>query len=280
MCVQQTSDGGFIICGSTTNIPLGPGITGYLIKTDGNGEEEWSQTFGGGWDQFFSLEQTSDGGFIVCGFTESFGNGMKDVFLVKIDENGEEEWFQTFGGYVDDYGTSVQQTPDGGYIIIGWTGSFGSIDGYLIKTDGNGEEEWSQTFGGLPMDQFLSGQQTTDGGFIMCGSTESFGNGMKDVYLIKTDGNGNEEWSQTFGGTGIDSGNSVQQTTDGGYIITGNTHLDNNNDDQDIYLIKTDSQGNVTSTIELPTPTSKRELIKTTNILGQENTTIKNQPLI
>ena len=146
---------------------------------------------------------------------------------------------------------------------------------------------WEQTYGGLGIEFVHGGQQTIDGGYIIVGNTESFGNGGLDVYLIKTDGNGDEEWSQTFGGEENETGVSVQQITDGGYIIMGNRFsLDfssgNENNWSDVYLIKTDSEGNVetTSTIELPTPTSKRELIKTTNILGQENTTIKNQPLI
>ena len=132
----------------------------------------------------------------------------------------------------------------------------------------------------------MSVQQTTDGGYIILGHTKP--NGIRwDVYLIKTDDNGIEEWSQTFGDIvtfSLDFGNSVQQTTDGGYIITGST-IDYDYlgyPTRNVYLIKTNSEGNVetTSTIELPTPTRKKELIKTTNILGQENTTINNQPLI
>ena len=111
------------------------------------------------------------------------------------------------------------------------------------------------------------------------GTEEQFYYDNNDFYIVKTNQNGEEEWSQTYDGSGGDDwGYSIEQTNDGGYIICGVSETLDGNDN--VYLIKTDGQGNVTSTIELPTPTSKRELVKTTNILGQENTTIKNQPLI
>ena len=234
--VQQTQDGGYIICGHTPSFENGDDDV-WLIKTDGNGQEQWSQTFGGEvGDRGYSVQQTTDGGYIITGWTFSFGNGGLDVYLIKTDENGNEEWSKTFEG---DYGRSVQQTTDGGYIIGGYTNSFGNggYDVYLIKTDENGTELWSQTYGGEGDDIGYSVQQTTDGGYIITGYTESFGNGSNDVYLIKIDENGNEEWSQTFGGEVGDLGYSVQQTTDGGYIITGKTN-------SDVYLIKTDENGN------------------------------------
>jgi len=230
--VQQTTDEGFIITGGTTGDV-------WLIKTESNGNEEWNQTFGGiYWDEGSSVQQTTDGGYIITGATLNYGISSYDVWLIKTDSNGNEEWNQTFGGSNNDYGESVQQTTDGGFIITGNTNG----DVWLIKTESNGNEEWNKTFGGSSYDFGHSVQQTTDEGFIITGGTLSFGNGEADVWLIKTDSLGNEEWNQTFGGNDWDEGYSLHQTTDGGYIITGLTSSFGNGQ-QDFWLIKTDSQG-------------------------------------
>jgi hypothetical protein len=278
--VQQTSDGGYIITGITQSFGNG-NIDVYIIKTDGNGIEQWTKTFGGtDGDGGSSVQQTSDGGYIITGSTESFGGSSFDVYIIKTDGNGIEQWTKTFGGTDVDTGNNGKQTSDGGYIITGITQSFGNggEDVYLIKTDGNGIEQWTKTFGGTDDDYGFSVQQTTDGGYIITGSTLSFGNGNVDVYLIKTDGNGIEQWTKTFGGTDGDGGSSVQQTTDGGYIMTGIT-LSFGNGNLDVYLIKTDGNGNVTSTFNIPI-NPNRKLQKTVDILGKETKPKTNIPFI
>ena len=239
--VKQTVDGGYIIIGSTGSDYY---YDVWLIKTDPKGTEEWNQTFGGdNKDYGNSVQQTIDGGYIITGEISSSGNGSSDVLLIKTDQQGQEEWIQTFGGSDYDIGNSIEQTYDGGYIITGSTRSYGngSSDVLLIKTDQQGQEEWIQTFGGGYIDIGNSIKQTSDNGYIITGYTQSYGNGSRDVWLIKTNSQGNEEWNQTFGGSYIDIGNSIQQTIDGGYIITGSRGTDYYSD---LWLIKTDYQGN------------------------------------
>ena len=239
--VKQTVDGGYIIIGSTGSDYY---YDAWLIKTDPKGTEEWNQTFGGDNKNYGnSVQQTIDGGYIITGEISSSGNGSSDVLLIKTDQQGQEEWIQTFGGSDYDIGNSIEQTYDGGYIITGSTRSYGngSSDVLLIKTDQQGQEEWIQTFGGNYIDIGNSIKQTSDNGYIITGYTQSYGNGSRDVWLIKTNSLGNEEWNQTFGGSYIDIGNSIQQTIDGGYIITGSRGTDYYSD---LWLIKTDYQGN------------------------------------
>lgn len=240
--VQQTIDNGHIISGYTWSFGAGKRDV-YLVKTDDRGNEEWSKTFGGNkTDVGYSVKETIDGGYIVSGYTLSFGAGWYDVYLIKTDVSGNEVWTKTFGGSSLDVGESVQQTSDGGYIIAGWTGE-GLHDVYLLKTDASGNEEWVKTFGGSYAEKGHSVIKTSNGGYIIAGYTYSFGLGESDVYLIKTDSNGNKEWSKTFGGSDDDVGYSVEQTADGGYIIAGYTHATGSGD-SDVYLIKTNSLGN------------------------------------
>jgi len=270
--VSQTTDGGYIIVGS--NEYAKDNFDVLLIKTDGSGNEEWSKTFGGSSDAGGrSGTQTDDGGYIITGQIESYG-GVDDVWLIKTDGMGNEEWNKTFGagrgrsvaqttdgGYIitgiggfliktdgsgneewitgcgGGMGFSVSQTDEGGYIITGCTGNY-SGDIFLNKTDGLGNEEWNKTFG---LGRGNSVSQTADGGYIITGYTYS---SYYNVWLIKTDVSGNEEWNKTFGGTDYDSGRSVSQTTEGGYIITGSTESFGAGS-SDVWLIKTDSEGNV-----------------------------------
>jgi hypothetical protein len=171
------------------------------------------------------------------------------MFILPIGEayaQPEAEWEKTFGGSESDSGFSVQQTTDGGYIIVGETttsiGFLVDIDVYLIKTDSEGEELWHNTFGGSSVDSGSSVQQTTDGGYIIAGKTISFGAGKLDVYLIKTDSDGDEIWSKTFGGEHYERAYSVQQTADGGYIIAGHTSSFGAGV-TDVYLVKVASEG-------------------------------------
>ena len=202
------------------------------------------KTFGGTlWDYGNSVQQTKEGGYIIVGETSLIENGSSDIWLIKTDFHGNEEWIKTFDGSNRDYASSIQETIDGGYVFTGSTGSGDYNKAWLIKTDSQGNEDWNQTFGGGNYDRGNSVQQTNDGGYIITGEISSSGNGSSDVLLIKTDHKGNKEWEHTFGGVDYDRGYSVQQTRDGGFIIAGSTRSNGDSYD-DLWLIKADSQGN------------------------------------
>jgi uncharacterized delta-60 repeat protein len=244
--VQQTSDGGYIVAGYKYSFGL-DSIDIFLIKTDANGNLQWAKTYGGtDYDEAYSVQQTSDGGYILAGYTSSFGAGGYDAFLVKTDANGNLQWAKIYGGTYWDEASSVQQTSDGGYILAGFTASFGAggYDAFLVKTDANGNLQWAKIYGGTDEDVARFVQQTSDGGYILAGYTGSFGAGLSDVFLVKTDANGNVQWAKTYGGTNWDYASSVQQTSDGGYIVVGYTYSFGAGS-TDFFLIKTDANGNI-----------------------------------
>jgi hypothetical protein len=226
---EQTSDGGYICAGGDSY------HHGFLVsKKDSQGINEWYRDYGGsGSEDAYSAQGTDDGGFIITGYTSSFGAGANDVYLVKTDSLGDTLWTRTYGGTGSEVGNSVRQTGDGGYVICGGTGSFGAGGGdvYLIKTNSLGDTLWTRTYGGSSNDGASSMQITNDGGYIMVGTTESFGGGIK-YYLVKADSLGEEEWTATYGVPYYNHAHSVRQTRDGGYIVAGNTNGD------DLYLVR------------------------------------------
>jgi len=252
--VIETADGGYIITGTTvSHILVSNGYNVWLIKTNSIGDLEWNKTYGGIEEDYGAcVVQTIDGGYIITGNTYSYGSGYTDVWLIKTDASGDEEWNQSFGGTGMDSGRSAVQTSDVGYIITGSTESFATgglydTDVWLIKTDETGNIMWDKTYGGAGRDEGYCVAQTADGGYIITGTTGSFGAGYRDVWLIKTDENGDKEWDKTYGGTYLDEGRCVQQTSDEGYIITGiieSITKSSGTSNYDVWLIKTDENGN------------------------------------
>ncbi|MBM3330451.1 T9SS type A sorting domain-containing protein [candidate division WOR-3 bacterium] len=240
--VRQTTDSGYIISGKTSSFGAGNEDV-YLIRTNSNGDTLWTKTFGGDSNDCGpSVQVTADGGCIITGYTRSFGMGQADVYLVKTDIHGDTMWTRTYGGTGNDNGYSVQQTVDDGYIIAGNARSPSSYDVYLVKTDAGGDTLWTRTYGSTGSEGGRSIQQTTDTGYIIVAPTTSFGAESSDVYLIKTDARGDTQWTRTFGGRSVDQGFSVQQTTDGGYIVGGLT-ASNGSYPSDAWLIKTGADG-------------------------------------
>lgn len=241
-CVQQTLDGGYIIVGTTE--PYGHGWQDiYLVKTDSFGGTMWTSIYGlTAWDFGYSVQQTSDGGYIIGGYEGPVGPDKSDIYAIKTDSLGGVAWSRTYDFALGrDYSRSIRQTSDGGYIIAG-TVQQGLSQLYLAKIDYNGEPVWTKTYGGSAGESGRSVRQTWDGGYIVTGHTSSFGSGSEDVYLIKTDPSGDSVWTRTYGGVYGDYGESVQQTSDGGYIIAGYS-WSFGIDDPDVYVVKTDSLG-------------------------------------
>jgi hypothetical protein len=196
LSIIQTTDGGYAVAGITSPYSnVGRDIYDiYVVKLNSSGNIQWTRTIGGGDDDMgYSIIQTTDGGYAVAGYTESFGAGSGDVYVLKLDGSGNLQWTRTIGGGNIDLGYSIIQTTDGGYAVAGSIASFGAglSDVYVVKLDGSGNIQWTRTIGGEDSDVGYSIIQTTDGGYAVAGYTESFGAGYRDVYVVKLNGSGN-----------------------------------------------------------------------------------------
>jgi len=237
---------GYVSETKVVNIRAGHTVTeDFTLQTQGAQQVVWQKTFGGSDDdRARSVQETIDGGYVVAGYTWS-SSEREDVYILKLDANGNKLWEKTFGGSDNDGAWSIQQTNDGGYVVAGYTSSFGagSYDVYVLKLDTSGKEVWSKTFGGSSDDLAWSIQQTNDGGYIVAGYTKSFGAGSEDVYILKLDANGNKLWEKTFGGSYDERAYCIQQTRDGRYIVAGYTSSFGVGN-YDVYIIKMDANGN------------------------------------
>ena len=259
--VVQTSDGGYALAGRT--YAIGAGLADfYLVKTDAIGNMIWNQTYGGiENDYLFSMVQTSDGGYALAGYTESFGAGDLDYWLVKTDSDGNMMWNQTYGGTGYDEAVSMVQTSDDGYVLVGWGNSFEDGNVWLVKTDVSGNMMWNRTHGRPSSETSqLSAQsvvETSDGGYALTGI------GDYDFWLIKTDSNGDILFFQTYAGTQLYSGYTqvdiaccLIETSDGDYALAGYTLSHKEGVPPDVLLVKTDHEipiiWNVTRTPSSP----------------------------
>jgi len=237
-------------------------LSPHFCKAIGGPEGEWSH----------SLIQTSDGGYAIAGtygLVDYEGIHPVDVYVVKLDANGNLQWTKTIGGPESEEGSCLIQTSDGGYAIAGYTLSFGAgwADVYVVKLDASGNLQWTKTIGGKDVDGGLSLIQTSDGGYAITGATNSFGAASGDVYVVKLDANGNLQWTKTIGGPEIETGSSLIQTSDGGYAIAGHTKSFGAGD-WDVYVVKLDANGNLqwTKTIGAKNKySSKLSLIQTSD---------------
>ena len=247
--VMQISNNEYVIAGNKDDDI-------YAIETDSLGNVNWENIYGdtSGIDECFSMSRASDSGYVLAGWTNSYGAGMFDAHLVKIDKNGDSLWAKTYGNARNDAFYASYSTSDGGFILTGSTdiGVY-DYDLYLVKTDSIGNVQWAKTFGDTGAEFGHSVIQSSDGGYVIAGNKSLLFGSRTDVYLMKTDSLGNLKWARTFGDTFFDNGgHSVIQASDGGYIIAGYTAFGSSGDSWEVYLIKTDSLGNVTGVQEQP----------------------------
>lgn len=220
--IIQASDGNFVIVGNTMTETNKLDV--YLIKCNNSGDTLWTRTFGGRKDDNgWCVKETSDGGYIIAGFTESYNAGMNDVLLLKTDMDGRKQWHKTIGGPGDDLAWSIVINQDEGFTIAAQTNSFGNgeLDAYLIRTDASGDTLWTRTFGGREVDRVFSVDLASDGSILLAGITYSYGSGDRDAYLLKTDREGKLLWQNTYGGPGYDNAHTVIVNRTDDIILTG-----------------------------------------------------------
>jgi len=243
--IQQTSDGGYIAAGTTESYTYG--LTDFAIyKLDSNGDKIWFKHYGGtGNDVALSIQQTSDGGYVTAGYTESYTFGLSDFAIYKLNSNGNKIWFKHYGGTNYDSAYSTQQTSDGGYIVTGRTKSYthGNYDFAIYKLDSSGNKVWFRHYGGTDWDEARSIKQTSDGDYIVAGTSKSYTHGDWDYAIYKLNSSGSKLWFRHYGGTDSDVTQSIQNTSDGGYIVTGHTYSYTYGQN-DFAIYKLDSSGN------------------------------------
>jgi len=237
--IRETSDSGFIICGTTSSYGAGYDDL-YFIRTDSDGDTLWTTTVGGsGGESGSAVCLTGDGGFMAVGSTGSFGTGYSSIYTVRLNNDGDTLWTSVYGGTGADYAYALEAALDGGFVIAGGTSSSGAgyTDAYAIKTDADGVVQWEKTYGGLYDDRAYAVTRTLDGGYLLAGSTESFGAAEIDVYVIKTTPTGDTAWTRKYGGSKSDYGRMVFQETGRDYLVLGYS-FSNSAGGSDAYLAK------------------------------------------
>lgn len=269
--IQQTSDGGYIIAGSTDSID--GDVTGnhgngdyWVVKLNAVGDIQWQKCLGGtGVDMANSIRQASDGSFVVAGWTRSNDGDVtdnqskiySDFWVVKLNPSGDLQWQKALGGLGDDFAIAVEQTGDGGFIVAGSTesnngdvtGNHGVFDFWVVKLNDSGAIQWQKTLGGTDNEYANSIQQTSDGGYIVSGNTYSNDgdvtgiHGDLDFWVVKLNAVGDIQWQKCLGGTGVDLANSIEQTSDAGYFVTGFTNsnegdVTGNHGNFDMWVVK------------------------------------------
>lgn len=253
--VWVTSDGGFIVTGATGSYRDENGDA-WIIKLDTSSEVDWQRTYGGeGVEYAIDIKETGDGGYIVVGWTSSFGAGQEDFWVFKLDEVGDIVWEKTYGGEGVEQAWSVDLTRDGGFVVAGGTTSFGAggADYWVLKLDGAGNILWQKTYGG-PDDDGGGGAyeeyvvrvlEDEDGNYVLASHTLSFGAGEYDIWVVKLDPDGEILWQKAYGGRYGESLWSFQETSGGGYIVPGVSVSFSPDESGDLWVLKLDKDGDI-----------------------------------
>ena len=268
--IHNTSDGGYIVAGSSSSTGTNGSTDFHIIKLDADGNIVWRKWYGGSSAELaLSVKEVFDKGFIVCGYSSSTNitgatnKGGNDIYITKLDSSGNHVWSNMYGGAGADIGYSIEQTSDSGYVIAGSSTSVnipgivnnGGLDYYVLKIYASGKPQWQRTFGGSNAEEALSVREGTDGNYIVTGyslSTNISGttaNGLRDIYTLKLDPAGNIIWQKLLGGSGHDDAYAVTIGFDGAYILAGSTGSPNIPGIQprgisDVYIVKLDLYGN------------------------------------
>lgn len=262
--VKETSDDGYIVAGHSRKKLYGDLDYGgnywdfWILKLDQGGNILWNKTFGGpGYEKANAILETIDGGYLVAGFATSYGPGgmdsgvifresKKNVWVLKLDSEGNQVWEYLAGGMGEDGALAACETPDGKYMISGFDSSVdkGNYDFLVLRLDASGNEEWYKTYGGVHAENAYAIKEAPDHGYIVVGDTWSYGNGNTDIWALKLDVSGNQVWQATFGGEKFERAYAVDTTTgDSAYIIAGYTSSFGAGDNDGL-ILKLDSDGN------------------------------------
>lgn len=243
--VLGTSDGGYISVGYTNAYGSGKNDV-WIIKTDFNGEKQWSRVYGGKLDDYgWGVTESDDGGYVIAGETFSFGSGQSDIYLLKIDSNGNMKWNTTFGGLAEDVAYSVVNSNDGGFIVAAQTKSYGKggSDGMIVKFDSKGIKQWNRLFGGKGLDYLKSITVDSLKGYILAGGSRSFNDGDNQGWVLSVNNDGYPRWEKTYGDVGEDGFNMITRTKDGGFVAVGSSASFFSKGMKDVIMIKLDSAG-------------------------------------
>ncbi|KWT94959.1 hypothetical protein [Candidatus Magnetominusculus xianensis] len=245
-----TPDNGTVLGGYTRSYGAGDRDS-FIVKLDEAGLPIWKYTYGGTGDEDVqSIKATADGGLIVAGYTTTFGAGQYDMWIMKLTSEGAIQWQKTYGGLLTEYAKSIEQTADGGYIVAGYTGSFGdgAHDIWALRLRADGSILWQKTFGSTGLENTYAVRQTPDGGLIVAGQANNFNldptSGSQNILLLKLDVSGTIQWQNAYGGPGIQTIYTIENTPEGGYIFAAYSESFGKGD-QDVWIVKTDASGSI-----------------------------------